>query len=421
MGLCKRTKAVILLGISLPGALLSQEWQVFTMQNAGLPSNTIVDVVSDGQGVLWVATDWGLGRYAGGDWTVIQATPDGLPDNSLSCLAVDGEDRLWVGTITAGIGIYDGNTWSYLNNGNSPLVTEGVKHIHHDHRGWAWISTEVGLFVDTGSGWRIYNSTPESYNGSVFFGSNMNAVVVRADELVSVATVNAGLSYITETDFVYYTSANSNFPDNSGNAIVLDSNGDRWLATPAGGLIWHAGDFQGGPWFQYSAFTTGIPDNTMGCLIIDGQGRKLAGTQTAGILVFNGPGDWYMLNTSNSGLPDDWVTALYEDQAGVLWVGTADGGLARYEAGVGMVENAGAAWLHVHPNPYNDHVHVDLHDFQGPVIWRILDLAGRSVGSGSMQGGSVQRLGLEHLAQGTYLLQATASGRIGQVRIHRER
>ena len=128
-----------------------------------------------------------------------------------------------------------------------------------------------------------------------------------------------------------------------------------------------------------------------------------------------------MLNTSNSGLPDDRVTALYEDQAGVLWVGTADGGLVRYEAGVSVGESGGPAPLHVHPNPCNAHVYVDLQDLQGPVNWRILDLAGRCVRSGTVQGGSVQQLGLEHLVQGTYLLQAAASKRIAQVRIHRER
>lgn len=416
-----RLLALVIIVASCRTAIFSQEWQVFNMENAGLPSNSIVDVVQDGQGVLWVATDWGLCRFENGDWSVIQASPDGLPANTLSCLAIDGDDRLWVGTITEGIGIFDGSTWSYLNNTNSPLVTEGVKHIQHDHRGWVWISTELGLWVDTGNGWRIYDSTPESFNGSVFFGPNMNAVAVREDDLVSVATVNAGLSYITESDLVYYTAANSNFPDNSGNAIALDSNGDRWLATPSGGLIWHAGDHQGGPWFQYSAFTSGIPDNTLLCLIVDGQGRKWAGSQIAGVLVFSSAADWYTFNTTNSGLPDDWVTAVYEDQQGIIWLGTREGGLARYQADVSVSDGALADHLHVYPNPCEGQLFVDLRSFSGPVEWRVVDLAGRFLGGGILSGGSIPGIGLEALVPGSYVLQVTANDRSAAVRIHRER
>jgi ligand-binding sensor domain-containing protein len=119
--------------------------------------------------------------------------------------------------------------------------------------------------------------------------------------------MNAGLTYLTETDFIFYTAANSGFPDNSMNDVAIDQNGDRWLACPSGGLIWHASSFIGGPVFQYNTLTAGFPNNTMLCIEIDDMGRKLLGSENAGIIVFEGLGNFTVMNQANTGLPSDQV------------------------------------------------------------------------------------------------------------------
>lgn len=394
----------------------AQQWQVFNMDNAGFPSNTVVDVVQDGQGVIWAATDFGLCRYQGGEWTVFQQEPGGLPSNSLSCLAVDSLDRLWVGTVTGGIGIFDGLVWSYMDAGNSPIVTEGVTSIAHDYRGWVWICTELGLHCWTGSEWRLYNDTPESHNGGQLFGNNMASVAVRPDGLVSVATRNAGLVYITEEDLVYYTASSANFPDNSANDIALDSNGDRWLACPSGGLVWHAGPHDDQLWFQYSMNSVGFPNNTMRCVIIGPNNRKYVGTETWGILLFDSPGDWTSLDAQNSGLPDNDVRSLMIDDQGVLWAGTNLGGLARYDPFTSVNDiTSEKTPIRIHPNPFNDGISVDLLDMTGDVQWELLDAIGRVVLVGKVQGGREVAIALGEHPSGPYLLRLASQGSV-QVR-----
>ncbi len=387
-----------------------QQWEVHNMDNAGFPSNTVVDIAEDGAGVLWAATDWGLCRLENGVWTVIQQQPDGLPSNSLTCLAVDTTDRLWVGTISNGIGVFDGTSWTYLNNTNSPILTEGVRDILHDHRGWVWISTELGLHVFTGTDWFLYDNTAQSHQGYTFFGPNVRSVAVREDGLVAVATLNAGLTYLSETDFIYYTASNSNFPDNSQNAVAFDGNGDRWLACPSGGLIWHSGEHVGGPWFQYNAFTSGFPNNTLLCLAIDTIGHKWVGSETMGVLVFEGPGSWYLLNAANSGLPDDHVRSILVDQEGNIWVGTNTGGLARFVIDTGM-ETPTAAQPRVFPNPFHDRIHLDLSDRPGTFTWELNDLLGRTLQRGTMAGGALVPLDLQGLVPGNHLLRLSDGDR----------
>lgn len=386
------------------------------MDNAGFPSNTVVDVVQDAQGNIWAATDFGLCRYQGGEWTIYQQEEGGLPSNSLSCLAVDSLDRLWVGTVTAGIGIFDGLVWSYMDAGNSPIVTEGVASIEHDHRGWVWISTEFGLHCWTGSEWRLYNDTPESHNGGQLFGNNMAGVAVRSDGLVSVATRNAGLVYITEDDLIYYTASSANFPDNSANDVALDSNGDRWLACPSGGLVWHAGPHNDQLWFQYSMNSVGFPNNTMRCVVVGPNNRKYVGTETWGILLFDSPSDWTSLDVQNSGLPDNDVRSLMIDDQGVLWAGTNLGGLARYDAFTSVNDvTSDEEPFRIHPNPFTDMISVDLFDITGVVQWEFLDAIGRTVLQGKVEGGREVVIPLGEQPSGPYLLRLASQGSV-QVR-----
>ncbi len=399
-------------------SLLAQQWEVFDMAGEGLPSNTITDLVQDDDGVVWAGTDWGLCRFDGSAWTVLQAGTSGLPGNEVTCLAVDSLGRLWVGTATNGIGILAGEGWTYLDNTNSPIATEGVKHIHHDHRGWVWISTELGLYCHTGEEWRHYDNTPESHGGFTFFGPNVRAVDVREDGLVAVATMNAGLTYLTETEFVYYTAASSNFPDNSMNDVVFDENGDRWLACPSGGLIWHAASFMGGPWFQYDSFTAGLPNNTMLCVVIDDAGRKLVGSETAGIIVFEGQGNFTVMDQAGTGLPSDQVRCLMIDTAGVLWAGT-HAGVARYNPGMDVTDRSMFAGATAYPNPVSDMLHVQPAGQGGQVNWQVTDQLGRIVQSGVVPGIVPFVVDMASLAQGTYLVQLRIDGRSEVLRIVR--
>jgi ligand-binding sensor domain-containing protein len=397
--------------VLLPSVLFAQQgaWEVFDTNSGELPSNRVGCMLAEPDGTIWFGTDWGLVRLEGEEWTTFQVDDSDIPSNDVSCLALDAEGSLWVGTRFNGIGIWDGSEWTTFEPGEVRIPLEEINSITHDHRGWVWISTPLGLACLTDEGWRVYDDTPESHAGNTFFLPHVKQVAVRADDLVSVATVNAGLTYFNEEDFIFYTTFNSFFPDNSANAIALDSNGDRWLACPAGGLVWHAGDFIGGPWFAYNQFTAGLPDNSMTSVFVDEVDTKLVGTQIAGVLVFNSVNDWYTLGSVNSGLPDDHVLSVMRAPDGTLWAGMAGGGVARYLPNVGVFGPQPAAFM-VHP--LGDGA-FRVHGLQEGVTysWNLSDALGRPVGSGSLQGPEARLAFGPSLAQGHYVL--TCWGAVG--------
>lgn len=404
-------RRTFLLSFLVPVSLAAQqgEWEVFDTSTGQLPSNRVGSMLAEPDGTLWFGTDWGLVRLEGEDWTTFQVDDSDIPSNDVSCLALDGDGRLWVGTRFNGIGIWDGTAWSTFEPGEVRIPLEEINSITHDHRGWVWISTPLGLACLTDEGWRVYDDTPESHAGNQFFLPHVKQVAVRTDDLVSVATVNAGLTYFDELDFIYYTTFNSFFPDNSANAIALDANGDRWLACPAGGLVWHAGDFIGGPWFAYNAFTTGLPDNSMTSVFIDDMDTKLVGTQTAGVLVFQDVNDWYALNSTTTDLPDDHVLSVLRSPDGTLWAGMAGGGVARFFPQVGVQARERSPLVVV---PQADgSIRVEGLEDGEVYAWVLHDALGRAVGTGDVQGPVAGLAGVQALQPGHYILNCW--GRLG--------
>jgi signal transduction histidine kinase/ligand-binding sensor domain-containing protein len=76
----------------------TNEMTVFTHTN-GLPGDSVSSLCVDREGVLWVGTTRGLGRFDGTRWTTY-TTREGLTDDSLGYLLSDGEGYLWIGSGT---------------------------------------------------------------------------------------------------------------------------------------------------------------------------------------------------------------------------------------------------------------------------------------------------------------------------------
>ncbi|MGD8624234.1 MAG: protein kinase, partial [Anaerolineae bacterium] len=78
----------------------------------GLASNRITDLLVDGAGVLWIATDAGINRYDGQALTTYNQD-DGLDARWIQALFLDEEGGLWAGSHDGerGLNYFDGQSW----------------------------------------------------------------------------------------------------------------------------------------------------------------------------------------------------------------------------------------------------------------------------------------------------------------------
>lgn len=74
----------------------------------GLPQNSVMAMVVDRDGYLWVGTFGGLARYDGLQFHAHPSGPDrGPPSDRVSALHRDAQGRIWIGTENAGLGRYE--------------------------------------------------------------------------------------------------------------------------------------------------------------------------------------------------------------------------------------------------------------------------------------------------------------------------
>ena len=81
------TTLLMLYGMLVARTGSAQSWEVFDMNTAGLPSNTVRALAVAPNADVWVGTEFGLCRYDGNLWQTFQTGSSGLPDNDIRALA----------------------------------------------------------------------------------------------------------------------------------------------------------------------------------------------------------------------------------------------------------------------------------------------------------------------------------------------
>lgn len=114
----------------------------------------VYGVVEDKYGVMWLATNNGLGRYDGREFKIYQYQADAqgsIGANFVWTVFIDSRERLWVGTHGGGINRFEFSTESFIRYYNQPRDGDGkdnvrnIRAITEGPKGNIWIATDNGL------------------------------------------------------------------------------------------------------------------------------------------------------------------------------------------------------------------------------------------------------------------------------------
>ena len=197
-------------------------------------------------------------------------TADGLLSDFVECIDVDINDNVWLGT-SIGVQMFDGSSLAVYDVANYPgMLSNNIKVITAMANGEIWIGTDYGAneLVSGVNGfmWLPYTtsnglasnqvkSIDEDVNGGVWVGTNQ------------------GVSYFDGNSWISYSSPDLHW---SGvNATAFDSNGDKWFASPLGGIT----HFDGTTFTSYDT-SNGLLSQFVIALLIDDQDNKWVGTSS---------------------------------------------------------------------------------------------------------------------------------------------
>ena len=232
----------------------------------------INQIIEDGYGSIWVATEMGLGRINERYRTKELFTPeDGLPTRQVSGLEFDNEGNLWLATKKGGL--------LRLKYGNF------INYTRKD-----------GLALDQ------VNIIVENSPGLYYVGSDEGGINIISNRIVGRMRFNTDLKR------------------NGIRDICFVNQNEIWIGSYRGILI------KRGMNEKLLNGDTGLPSDDVRRIYKDSQNRIWVGTRSAGLIRFKNDTIEKIFDL-DAGLSTNYILSVEEDQKGLIWVGTNGGGL----------------------------------------------------------------------------------------------
>jgi diguanylate cyclase (GGDEF)-like protein len=315
-------------------------FKVYKHDNAdagALPSSFIWDVEEDAGGDLWIATAEGLARWDHKADRIVRQEVVAGPIRTLRYVAKEG--RLWMGTRDRGLLCLDLSrqtlaTRSHDDADPRSLSDDHVFALHLDRKGRLWVGTDAGLNRLDGDGGFTRFVSNSSDAGSLADGQIR---AIREDETGALwVGTRKGLHRLDAAAgrferFHHDPADPGSLSEDHVRAILSDASGRLWIGTDGGLDLLDAAHGRFTHYHYDAKDPHSLADDHVLSLAQDRGGVLWVGTRLGGVHKWN-PLSWQFGHVAPQidnpkGLPSGHVTSFSEDRAGRLWIGTFDAGL----------------------------------------------------------------------------------------------
>ena len=319
----------------------------------GLSSSSIVTILQDYKGFIWIGTYNGLNRYDGHNFEIFRNDPfDTLSiySNYIWSMFEDSNQKLYVGTV-GGLSEFDQKKNIFINHNTlriSPMYQSSwiVRCILEDDQKNLWLATNLGLikFNRIENTITQYQSDPN--NEKTLSNSNIEHIILDNLGNIWVSTWNGLSKFNPETEkairYLYNPDKGPNLDEYSFMDLLLDKNGDLWVATYGTGLF-KVNNISGeNPIFKLYKNDPNDNRSLSGdrilSMFMDNKDRFWIGTENRGLNLYDWTNDkfWQFHKTDYDpkSLNNESINAIFEDFVGNIWVGT-------YAGGINILKNSG--------------------------------------------------------------------------------
>ncbi len=308
----------------------------------GFTQNSVMKVIQDLDGYIWLGTLNGLYKYDGQRFTVFRHqlnNPNSLVSNSVYELALDSDGNILIGT-GKGVSKYNRLTQTFSNY---PIVLQNARitAIYPELNGGLWVGTlHSGLHYFDVSDFQGSNSISYLHkpNHETSISSNqIHSIVKDRSGSLWVGTLK-GLNKVVFKNGIAEFIRFENIKE-SIKLLFVDKEGTLWVSKVGHSLIKidnpeaftakNQKDFQ-----EFNFNTTKLDTDESGGLISMfevGNGNLLFGIHGFGLYIFNPKTGEYSKYVHDPSKPESIssnnIESILIDNTNVLWVGTEEGGI----------------------------------------------------------------------------------------------
>jgi signal transduction histidine kinase/ligand-binding sensor domain-containing protein/CheY-like chemotaxis protein/HPt (histidine-containing phosphotransfer) domain-containing protein len=312
----------------------------------GLSQSTVMSILQDSEGYLWLATESGLDRYDGSsirEYRRERGNANGLASDYIWSIAEDAHGDLWLATDGGGVTRWDRRTERFQQFRHDPLnprslASDTARTLLIDAQGRIWAGTKgQGLDVlDPKSGevrhFRHREGDPHSLAADAVF-----TLYSDHEGRIWVGT-DGGLSRFqpASNDFINYagTGGASNLSDAHVRAIREDHTGALWIGTLSGGLDRLEPSSGRVTVYRHDPKDPHSLSQDRVWAVLEDDAQRLWVATADGLNLFDRASETFVRYGNEADNPqslrDSDIMALYQDRGGVLWVGTRGGGVSHW-------------------------------------------------------------------------------------------
>jgi signal transduction histidine kinase/ligand-binding sensor domain-containing protein/CheY-like chemotaxis protein len=311
----------------------------------GLSQSTVMSILQDSEGFLWLGTESGLNRYDGysvREYHRERGHEHGLASDFIWSIAEDAHGDLWLATIGGGVARWERATDRFHRFRHDPanpdsLSSDDIRTLIIDAQGRIWAGTDGhGLDVldpSTGSARHFRHRAGDVRS---LASDKVHALLADEDGRIWVGT-DAGLSLYEPATGDFTNHALAGHADAGPlriRSLRADHAGMLWIGTLDTGLRRFDPATGAVETFRHRAKVPGSLSSDRVFGILEDDARRLWVATSDGLNLFDrrtGRFVRYGRDADNpQSLRDDDIMSLYQDRGGVLWVGTRAGGASHW-------------------------------------------------------------------------------------------
>ena len=315
----------------------------------GLSNNTVLALMQDSRGFLWIGTFNGLNKYDGYNFKIYKNSLEdstSISDNKIRALCEDKNGDIWIGTWGGGLNKFIRNTEKFKHfrhNTNNPesISSDGIFSICFDKSGDLWIGTENGgldHFDPVKESFIHYKHNPDDPNS--ISDNSIYTVYIDKTGTLWCGTANNGLNKFDSKrkQFITFKPSENDPESISGNMVVTiceNHFGNLWIGTRDAGL--NKFNPSTNKFTRYNnepGNPNSLSDTGVWVIYEDRDSLLWIGNFSKGLNLFDQKNQRFTSYRKNysdpNSLSDDGIFSIYEDRTGVMWIGTWSGGLNKY-------------------------------------------------------------------------------------------